>query len=78
MLFIKGFYPPNCINTKKKLGYKLLVKADIYDNLKGIANYADKLGIKDGDYDLIISSSDPKSSHLFVNNMFERKLFLCA
>ena len=58
----------------KKLGYKLLVKADIYDNLKGIANYADKLGIKDGDYDLIISSSDPKSSHLFVNNMFERKI----
>lgn len=51
-----------------------MVKADIYDNLKGIANYADKLGIKDGDYDLIISSSDPKSSHLFVNNMFERKI----
>lgn len=58
----------------KKIVYNHLVKADIYDNLKGITNYVDKLGISDEDYDLIISSSDPKSSHLFVNKMFEKKL----
>jgi hypothetical protein len=58
----------------KKLAYNYLAKSDIYDNLKGIANYVDKLGITDEDYDLIISSSDPKSSHLFVNKMFEKKI----
>lgn len=55
----------------KKLVWVILSKLDIYDNLKGIVDYALKININDGMYDLIISSSDPKSSHLFISKMYE-------
>ena len=58
----------------KNLAYEIISKFEIYDNLKGIIDYALKLNIKDGKYDLIISSSDPKSSHLFVCKIFENGL----
>jgi hypothetical protein len=58
----------------KNLVYRYLSRVDIYDNLKSIINHLGKMHIYDNDYDLIISSSDPKSSHLFVRKMYEKKL----
>lgn len=55
----------------KKLAGMLISKFEIYDNLKKIVDYSLKIDITDGMYDLIISSSDPKSSHLFVSKIFE-------
>jgi len=62
----------------KVIAYKLITYLEIYDNLKGLANFStkDHLDISDEKYDLIISSSDPKSSHLFVYKMFERGLVI--
>ncbi|NOU64529.1 hypothetical protein GC096_10860 [Paenibacillus sp. LMG 31461] len=64
------------IQPLKKLAYNLIKYFEIYDNLKGVVDYVtkDKIDITDNKYDLIISSSDPKSSHLFVRKMFERRL----
>lgn len=59
----------------KSIAYKYMNEINIYDNLKGIVNHVDKIKIYEKDYDLIISSSDPKSSHLFVMKMFENKMF---
>lgn len=64
----------NFIEPLKKVIYKLMSKLEIYDNLKGIVKYIDKININDEMYDVIISSSDPKSSHLFVSKMFESGL----
>ena len=61
----------NFIQPLKRVAYRVMSQFEIYDNLKGIVHYATNMDIKDGDYDVIISSSDPKSSHLFVNKMFE-------
>ncbi|MCM3756321.1 hypothetical protein M3197_02360 [Sporosarcina aquimarina] len=64
------------IQPLKNIAYKVIMLFEIYDNLKGLANYATKnhMDIMDGKYDLIISSSDPKSSHLFVSRMYENGL----
>lgn len=48
--------------------YHLIFDKDIYDNLKSFVQYTDKIDISK--YDLVISSSDPKSSHLFVDKLF--------
>lgn len=56
----------------KGMIYKLTTRVEIYDNLKGIGKYASKLGVSDEDYEFIISSSDPKSSHLLVCKLFEK------
>lgn len=58
----------------KNMLYNIMSKFDIYDNLKDIANHVSKINIKDGIYEIVISSSDPKSSHLFVRRMFESGL----
>lgn len=62
------------IRPVKTFIYSIMSKLEIYDNLKGIVNYASKMDVYDGKYNVIISSSDPKSSHLFVSKMFENKL----
>lgn len=59
------------IRPFKNVMYRIISKFEIYDNLKGIVNYANKVNIADGMFDVIISSSDPKSSHLFVCKVFE-------
>jgi len=46
--------------------YRRFAKQEIYDNLKGIINHTKEIDLKSGNYDMIVSSSDPKSSHLFV------------
>ena len=58
----------------KNMLYKYMSRVDIYDNLKSITNHVSKVDVKDGYYDIIISSSDPKSSHLFISEMFEKKI----
>ena len=50
----------------RRLAARVLARREIYDNLKGIVSHAGLLSLKEKQYDLIISSSDPKSSHLFV------------
>lgn len=57
----------------KKLAYKWMISNEIYDNLKGIVNHIDEIDLSTKQYDVIISSSDPKSSHLFVKKLLERK-----
>ena len=50
----------------RRLAARVLSRREIYDNLKGIVAHTGAVSLKDKQYDLIISSSDPKSSHLFV------------
>lgn len=57
----------------KKLAYKWMTGNEIYDNLKGIVNHIDEIDLSAKQYDVVISSSDPKSSHLFVKKLLERK-----
>jgi hypothetical protein len=52
--------------------YKLFNKNRIYDRLDCTIRYIDKIKIDISDYDLIISSSDPKSSHLLVLEMINK------
>lgn len=58
----------------REIIYEIISKLRIYDNLKGMISHISDAGISNKSYDLIISSSDPKSSHLFVGKMFENKL----
>lgn len=55
----------------KKLVYNWMSRFEIYDNLKGIINFTDQIDLYAKQYDCIISSSDPKSSHLFVERLLE-------
>lgn len=57
----------------KKVVVKHMDSNDIYDNLKGIVDHISEVDVSK--YDLIISSSDPKSSHLFVKKLLEQKDF---
>ena len=55
----------------KKTIYRWMNKHEVYDSLKGIAAYVDVVE-EVSKYDIIISSSDPKSSHLFVYKLLEK------
>ncbi|MDY0277446.1 MAG: hypothetical protein RBQ97_05135 [Acholeplasma sp.] len=57
----------------KKIFQYMSNKLSLYDNLIDFTNHVDELIIDDNTYDVIISSSDPKSSHLFVYKLFETK-----
>lgn len=57
----------------RRLAYRFMKKYEVYDNLKGIANHVGVVSLAKGCYDLIISSSDPKSSHLFVLKLLEKQ-----
>lgn len=57
----------------KSIAYKWVTKHEVYDSLKSFANHTDCVDISNGKYDYIISSSDPKSSHLFVLRLLERQ-----
>lgn len=45
--------------------YRLRKQTEVYDNFKEIINHTKEVK-KHGTYDVVISSSDPKSSHLFI------------
>lgn len=53
--------------------YRWMNRHEVYDNLKGIVNCINDIELKEKKYDVIISSSDPKSSHLFVEKLIERQ-----
>ena len=57
------------LNKIKPLVYKILYKNQVYDNLKGIIRFYRQINVDD--FDIVISSSDPKSSHLFVDELFK-------
>lgn len=57
----------------KSLAYKWVTRHEVYDHLKSLANHTDSVNLADGQYDYIISSSDPKSSHLFVLKLLEQQ-----
>lgn len=57
----------------KRLAVKIMNSHNIYDNLQGIVKYSNEIDVEK--YDLIISSSDPKSSHLFVDKAIKNRHF---
>ena len=57
------------LNRIKPIAYKFLYGNEIYDSMKSIINFINEIDIEE--YDLVISSSDPKSSHLFVDKLLE-------
>lgn len=57
----------NIFHTKL---YKMIRGKRIYDNSKQIINHIDEVDVSE--YDLVISSSDPKTSHLFAEKLFEK------
>ena len=59
------------INIIKNKCISILQKFSIYDNRKILRYNVNKLKI-DYNYDILISSSDPKSSHLIVKELFKK------
>lgn len=57
----------------KNFAYKWINRHEVYDNLKAIVNHINDIDLKAENYDVIISSSDPKSSHLFVEKLVEKQ-----
>lgn len=53
----------------RTFAYKIIRRHEIYDNLKVLAERIAEEKIDIGSYDYIISSSDPKSSHLCAYNL---------
>ena len=60
------------LNPLRKYIYNFMSNHEIYDNLKKIVGFAPKFSSFLNQYDIVISSSDPKSSHLFVYEMIKR------
>ena len=61
-----------CISFVKNFIKKIYYKFSIYDSRKSWVNNARNLQLDDEYYDLIISSSDPKHSHVFAENLIKR------
>lgn len=55
----------------KKIIYQIMMKRNVYDNLVSAASYIQKIDINLNEFDFIISSSDPKSSHLLTKRLLE-------
>lgn len=62
---------------KKHFARFLLKQNSLYDSFESFCNHTDVVNLKKDKYDFIISSSDPKSSHLFVDKLlgFQREHF---
>lgn len=52
--------------------YKFKQRSEIYDSFKNTINLVDTLPLENKEYDCIISSSDPKSSHLLAEMIIEK------
>ncbi|MCX4167988.1 hypothetical protein ORY94_08635 [Enterococcus casseliflavus] len=63
----------NFLKKPRKIVYDLTQKNNVYGIDRNILNYVDNIKDKINDYDLVISSSDPKSSHLFVSEIIKLK-----
>ena len=57
----------------KSIAYRWMTRHEVYDHLKSMVNHLDCVDLKTNQYDYIISSSDPKSSHLFVLKLLEQQ-----
>ena len=57
----------------RALVFKWMAKHEIYDYYKFITCHTEYVDLSDNRYDFIISSSDPKSSHLFVMKLLEKQ-----
>ena len=62
-----------CLSFAKRMVSSFLNRHEVYDNLKGIVNFVDDVNLSEKKYDYIVSSSDPKSSHLFVEKLLEKQ-----
>lgn len=58
------------ISILRKVSYKL----NLYDNTVGILKYANVKVLNHKNYDYVISTSDPKTSHVFVRNLISQGL----
>ncbi|PLR85413.1 hypothetical protein [Bacillus sp. V33-4] len=65
-------------NKLKKLlvGYlrKIFYKVSLYDNTIQLVNMADGIILDGKKYDLVISTSDPKTSHMFADKLIKKGL----
>lgn len=59
------------LRALRRIAYRIVTRYSIYDNLYGFVTHTEAISLKEEKYDLIISSSDPKSSHLFVYNLLK-------
>lgn len=57
----------------KSFAYRWMTRHAVYDQFEAMANHTDCVDLSARRYDLIISSSDPKASHLFVLKLLERQ-----
>ena len=57
----------------KSLAYRWMTRHEVYDHLKSLVHHTDRVNLAEGQYDYIISSSDPKSSHLFALKLLEQQ-----
>ena len=57
----------------KSLAYRWMTRNEVYDHLKSLVHHTDCVNLAEGQYDYIISSSDPKSSHLFALKLLEKQ-----
>ena len=58
------------VNILRKCFYKI----NLYDNTIRLVNKADISLLRNKKYDLVISTSDPKTSHMFINKLIKQGL----
>lgn len=57
----------------KSMAYQWKTRHEVYDHFKAMADHTECVDLAAGQYDYIISSSDPKPSHLFVLRLLEKQ-----
>ncbi len=60
------------VSFTKNIMRKLYYKFSIYDSKKSWVNNVEKINLGEEYYDLIISSSDPKHSHIFAERLIKK------
>lgn len=60
------------VASAKKILKKIYNEIEMYDGYKSAINNLDTLQLKETDYDYIISTSDPKSSHLIARAVIKK------
>lgn len=71
--FAKSVRQNKALNKLRVILYNIWNYFNVYDNLKSFSSHINEIPEKLSEYDIIISSSDPKSSHLFVYNLIKNK-----
>lgn len=63
----------NFMKPIRRFVYSFKMSNNIYGDFSNFSNKYKQIELNLDDYDIIISSSDPKSSHLFVYNLLSKK-----